>query len=130
SRPRSSSTRCPVPVCAIDLIRRRGGGAVRPHGRRRAIGRYCPAMSEQPLTTVLTGATGFVGSLVLERLIARGAPVTALVRARDDGHARRRLEELAVRTWGDAAVVANVAAVAADLERERLGLADAAYDAL
>lgn len=87
-------------------------------------------MSEQPLTTVLTGATGFVGSLVLERLIARGAPVTALVRARDDGHARRRLEELAVRTWGDAAVVANVAAVAADLERERLGLADAAYDAL
>jgi thioester reductase-like protein len=81
-------------------------------------------------TTLLTGATGFVGSLVLERLIALGTPVTALVRAADDAAARARLEALAVRTWGDAAVVAPVEVLAADLESDRLGLAPEAYDAL
>ncbi|ADB51567.1 SDR family oxidoreductase [Conexibacter woesei] len=80
--------------------------------------------------TVLTGATGFVGSLVLERLLARGAPVAALVRADDDAGARRRLEQLALRTWGDADVVADVEVLAADVERARLGLAPEAYDAL
>lgn len=80
--------------------------------------------------TVVTGATGFVGSLVLERLIADGVPALALVRAEDDAAARRRLEELAVKTWGDAAVVAGVEVLAADVERERLGLGAAAYDAL
>jgi thioester reductase-like protein len=81
-------------------------------------------------TTLLTGATGFVGSMVLERLISRDAPVTVLIRAADDTEARRRLEELALRTWGDAAAVADVEALAADLECDRLGLAPHVYDAL
>lgn len=72
--------------------------------------------------TLLTGATGFVGSMVLERLIARGEPVTALIRATDDAEAESRLTDLAEKTWGDRSVVAGVRAVAADLERERLGL--------
>ncbi len=79
-------------------------------------------MVPQDGITVLTGATGFVGSLVLERSIERGAQVVALVRADDDAAARGRLEQLAEQTWGDPAVVAGVEAVAADLERERLGL--------
>jgi thioester reductase-like protein len=81
-------------------------------------------------TTVLTGATGFVGSMVLERLIADGAPVTVLIRAADDAAARRRLEELALRTWGEKSVVAPVEVLAADLEGDLLGLAPDVYDAL
>lgn len=80
--------------------------------------------------TVLTGATGFVGSLVLERLIARGERVVALIRAADARDARRRLDELAEATWGDRDVVAHVEAVAADLEAPSLGLPDGAVDAL
>ena len=80
--------------------------------------------------TVLTGATGFVGSLVLERLIGRGDPVVALVRASDDDAARQRLEALAIRTWGDATLLAGVEAVAGDLERDRLGLSRAAHERL
>lgn len=87
-------------------------------------------MVREDHVTVVTGATGFVGSLVLERLIGRGAPVLALVRAADDAAARVRLEELAEKTWGDRAVVADVEVVAADVERERLGLSEAAHDAL
>ena len=80
--------------------------------------------------TLLTGATGFVGSMVLERLIARGAPVAVLIRAADEAAARRRLEEVALRTWGHTAVVAPVQVLAADLECDRLGLAPDVYDAL
>jgi thioester reductase-like protein len=87
-------------------------------------------MLREEHVTVVTGATGFVGSMVLERLLQRGSPVLALVRAADADAARRRLEELAERTWGDRAVVAQVEVVAADVERERLGLDGAAYDAL
>lgn len=87
-------------------------------------------MLREDHVTVVTGATGFVGSLVLERLLARGEPVAALVRAADDDEARRRLEDLAERTWGDRAVVAGVEAVAADVERDRLGLDAGRYDAL
>ena len=87
-------------------------------------------MAGEGETTVLTGATGFVGSMVLERLIARGAPVTVLIRAADDATARRRLEELALRTWGEEAVVAPVQVLAADLECDRLGLAPHVYDTL
>jgi nucleoside-diphosphate-sugar epimerase len=81
-------------------------------------------------TTLLTGATGFVGSMVLERLIADGAPVTVLIRAADDAAARRRLEEMALRTWGEEAVVGKVEVLAADLERDLLGLAPDVYDAI
>jgi nucleoside-diphosphate-sugar epimerase len=87
-------------------------------------------MPSQEETTIVTGATGFVGSLVLERLIGRGENVAALVRASDDDAARRRLDELAVRIWGDPAVLAGVEALAADLENDRFGLPEVAYDAL
>lgn len=86
------------------------------------------ARSEE--SVVLTGATGFVGSLTLERLLARGARVTALVRAPNDAAARERLDQLALRTWGDESMLADVCALAADLEHQRLGLHPAAYDAL
>lgn len=87
-------------------------------------------MTAEGDVTVLTGATGFLGSLTLERLIARGARVVALVRAADRAGARRRLRALAKRTWGDEQIVAGVEAVAADLERDGLGLAPREYDAL
>jgi thioester reductase-like protein len=87
-------------------------------------------MSREEGVTVLTGATGFVGSILLERLIARGTPAVALVRARDDSEAQHRLEELAVRTWGEGSLVAGVEAVAIDLERDHLALSQRVYDAL
>ena len=87
-------------------------------------------MPSREEVTVLTGATGFVGSLVLERLVGRGEPVAALVRASDDDAARQRLEALALRTWGDATILADVEAVAGDLERDRLGLSRTAYERL
>ena len=89
-----------------------------------------PGMAVGGETTLVTGATGFVGSMVLERLIAAGTPVTVLIRAADDMAARRRLDELALRTWGEEIVVAPVQVLAADLERDRLGLPADVYDAL
>src|SRR5215212_104127 len=69
---------------------------------------------------LLTGATGFVGQELLERLLDRGdRHVHALVRAGDDRGAAERLpahERLSV--W------------AADIERPRLGLDDARSDEL
>ncbi len=81
---------------------------------------------------VLTGATGFVGTLVLERLLARpDVQVVALVRAADDGAAQARLEELARVTWGDAAPLeGRVRTLASDLGRPRLGLSEQAFDEL
>lgn len=87
-------------------------------------------MSSGDETTVLTGATGFVGSMVLERLLGLGRPTTVLVRAADEVAARRRIEDLARRTWGDETVVASVDVLVADLERPQLGLSAEAYDAL
>src|SRR5690606_24442665 len=59
-----------------------------------------PGLSEPPrgggaaiMKTLITGATGFVGSAVLRRLLAAGHEVRALVRAGSD---RRNLEGLDV----------------------------------
>lgn len=41
--------------------------------------------------TLLTGGTGYLGGYALFRLLERGAPVLALVRARDEAEARGRL---------------------------------------
>lgn len=83
-------------------------------------------------TIVLTGATGFVGSVVLERLLCTtDQPVVALVRAADDAAAAARLRGLAQATWGDAdALAGRVTALAADLEQPGLGRRDGALDAL
>jgi len=83
-------------------------------------------------TVVLTGATGFVGSVVLERLLMAGdVEVVALVRARDDAAALERLRGTARATWGDADVLrGRVRVLAADLERPGLGLRPEAHEAL
>ncbi|PSC06495.1 hypothetical protein SLNSH_04250 [Alsobacter soli] len=44
--------------------------------------------------TLLTGATGTLGSQLLPRLVDAGEPVIGLVRADDEAHARRRLQPL------------------------------------
>lgn len=83
-------------------------------------------------TIVLTGGTGFVGSVVLERLlVTTEQPIVLLVRAADDAAAAARLRGLAAATWGDADVLPpRVTALAADLELPDLGRADGALDAL
>jgi thioester reductase-like protein len=62
---------------------------------------------------LLTGATGFVGKEILDRLLHRGRRVFALVRATDDAAAAGRLERHA-----------RLTAVAGDIERPGLGLAE------
>jgi thioester reductase-like protein len=61
---------------------------------------------------LLTGATGFVGKEILDRLLDRGRRVYALVRAENDAAAARRLPG-----------PAGLTAVAGDIERPGLGLA-------
>jgi thioester reductase-like protein len=68
---------------------------------------------------LLTGATGFVGKEILERFLGRGRRVFALVRAKDDDAAAKRL-----------APHARLTPVAGDIERPGLGLADAKAAAL
>jgi thioester reductase-like protein len=62
---------------------------------------------------LLTGATGFVGKEILSRFLERGRRVFALVRAKDDAAAARRL-----------ARHARLTPVAGDIERRGLGLAE------
>jgi nucleoside-diphosphate-sugar epimerase len=61
---------------------------------------------------LLTGATGFVGKEILDRLLSRGRRVYTLVRAEDDDAAAGRLPRRA-----------RLTAVAGDIERPGLGLA-------
>jgi thioester reductase-like protein len=67
---------------------------------------------------LLTGATGFVGKEILDRLLSRGRRVYALVRAASDDAAAARLDRHA-----------NLSPVAGDIEMPGLGLApDVAED--
>jgi thioester reductase-like protein len=77
-----------------------------------------------PPGVVLSGATGFLGGEVLARLLVdREEPVYVLIRASDDGAARRRLHETLTNLLGDPAPWSRRAiAVPADLTREGLGL--------
>jgi thioester reductase-like protein len=68
---------------------------------------------------LLTGATGFVGREILDRLLRRGRRVYALVRAADDAAAAERLEPHS-----------RLTAVPGDIEQPGLGLADRRADAL
>ncbi|MBK7827437.1 SDR family oxidoreductase [Nannocystis sp.] len=86
-------------------------------------------------TTVITGATGFLGrELVLHMLAADpAAHLTLLVRGRDEAEAQARgLSLLTGQLQGAALADASVrvAVVRADLERDRLGLTQKAYDDL
>ncbi len=60
---------------------------------------------------LLTGATGFVGKEILDRLLSRGRRVYALVRAANDDAAAERLDRHA-----------NLTPVAGDIEEPGLGL--------
>src|SRR4051794_25353556 len=76
---------------------------------------------------LLTGATGFVGMELLSRYIERSdRELYVLVRAPDDAAAQARLRDTMCSLYGsDAAPPGRVMAVAADIERERLGLGPA-----
>ena len=73
---------------------------------------------------LLTGATGFVGMEVMARYLERSdREVLLLVRARDDDEAAARLRKTLGSLYGDEDAYADrVTAVAADIEREALGL--------
>jgi thioester reductase-like protein len=77
---------------------------------------------------LLTGATGFLGHALLERLLEEPATrVTCLVHARDDDEAAVRLYRTARRFGYDLRTAGRVRAVAGDLERPRLGLPAGPY---
>ncbi|WP_051852378.1 AMP-binding protein [Streptomyces aureocirculatus] len=78
-------------------------GATPPRGRWSVV--------REPVSVLLTGATGYLGGHVLDELAGRGAHVTCLVRGSGDAEAARRL--------GGADVVAG------DITAEGLGLSPA-----
>jgi thioester reductase-like protein len=87
------------------------------------------------VTTLLTGATGYLGSYLTHDLLGRGEPVVGLVRADDPTHARERLwralqlhtsaEDLSRHLRSGA-----LRFVLGDLRRPALGLAPRDADAL
>jgi len=81
---------------------------------------------------LVTGATGFVGAFLVNELLHRTSTVLhCLVRASSPSEGKRRLLEAQVRhglSHGSAA--SRIVAVPGDLEKPRLGLDDAGYDAL
>jgi thioester reductase-like protein len=85
----------------------------------------------RPAHVLLTGATGFLGHALLERLLDEpGTVVTCLVRARDDDEAAARLRA-ATRRFGSAVQVGDrVRAVAGDLGQPQLGLLAPRYQEL
>jgi long-chain acyl-CoA synthetase len=83
------------------------------------------------MSTLLTGATGFVGTEVLARLLRDGdEPIDALVRARDPAEARRRLGAVLDSIAATADQRARVRARAGGLTEPGLGLARADAGAL
>ncbi len=83
------------------------------------------------MSVVLTGATGFLGSQVLDRALAHDTPVVALVRGTDDADAARRLREALADLGEEAAARAErVTVVAADLIAPDLGLDPEAWERL
>ena len=79
-------------------------------------------MSASARPVLLTGATGFVGGVVLDRLLRDGREVVCLIRARDDDEAAARLRAVLVRIG--APPDARARAVAGDVTAPRLGLGD------
>lgn len=85
-----------------------------------------------PQRLLLTGATGFQGVFLLDRLVAAGVPeVWCVVRAQDATHARRRLAGRMRRYGLDYEKVrAHVVIVVGDMSKPRLGLDPDAFDQL
>jgi len=87
--------------------------------------------SSAPRAFLLTGATGFVGSFVLEELLARTtADVHCLIRADEAMGMRRILEARERYELSGRFDVGRVICVPGDLQRPRLGLADDQYERL
>lgn len=80
--------------------------------------------------TLLTGATGFLGTRLLAGLCEEGQPVYALVRARDDEAAAARLRDALRRARLPAPPRGVLTTLAGDLRSEGLGLTRAGYDRL
>lgn len=80
---------------------------------------------------VLTGATGSLGSFILEQLSHLGIEVIAriicLVRAEDDGTARARVESALKSRGLVLGEEEKLLVYAADTSAEKLGLSEAAY---
>jgi thioester reductase-like protein len=80
---------------------------------------------------LLTGATGFVGMEVLGRYLEHtDRPVFTPVRARDDEEAAERLRAVIGSLFGREGLFEQVVPLAADIERQGLGLADDAREQL
>lgn len=90
-----------------------------------------PLADAPPRRILLTGANGFLGVYLLRELLDRSdADVIALVRAASPEAGKARICA-ALRTYGlDTRGLERVEVVPADLERPRLGLSQAAFDAL
>ncbi|CAB4920478.1 unannotated protein [freshwater metagenome] len=90
-------------------------------------------MSERTVTVLLTGATGYLGTLTLARLLTDPAvEVICLVRAQDDAQAEQRLHDTVGKLWAapDAAIYERLRAVAFDLTdppREVPGIGDVTH---
>ena len=82
-------------------------------------------MSAGPRTILLTGATGYVGTLVLARLLERpDTEILCPVRARDARHARERIDGVLRSLWAQPGddLSGRVRPVAFDLEHPSTGL--------
>jgi thioester reductase-like protein len=82
---------------------------------------------------LITGTTGFVGMEVLARYLERSRrPVVALVRARDDAAAQRRIADVLANLFGPRAAqhAGRVTALRAELTEPRLGVTQRAYASL
>ncbi len=95
-----------------------------------------PAAASQPLKSsqgkriLLTGASGFLGGRLLVDLLASGQSVTCLLRARDQCHARQRLQPL-LEQFGLASISElQVQLVCCDLSQPQFGLSDRDYQRL
>lgn len=76
----------------------------------------------------LTGATGVVGSAVLQRLAAREERVTLLLRAESPGRGRERLDNLIAYCDVSPQAAEHIDMVVGDLYAPGLGLADAEFE--
>lgn len=79
---------------------------------------------------LLTGATGFLGSFILERLLTLGFSTYCLVRAADENAARDRLTHTLERYALASSQVSKVHTVTGDLALPAFGLAAADYSRL
>lgn len=83
------------------------------------------------MSTLITGATGFLGREIVLRLLKEQTPLTLLIRGKDDADAQRRgdklVEELVGREQA-AAARKRITVARGDIEQDRLGMDDKTWD--